>query len=107
MDKLMGKKNLGLKTYYPLYLPDSESGAKDVKGMIELRMVYHTRGKVLRGVDEVVSNMCLGERCMIDVRADYAFGEAYGAYNVPPHSELMLRSTHRSPRLWGHIPSHV
>ncbi|GMH82883.1 hypothetical protein TL16_g09413 [Triparma laevis f. inornata] len=90
MDKMMGRKNLGLKTYYPLYLPDSESGAAHIKGHIEVRMVYHTRGAVLRGIDEVVTNMCLGERCLIDVRADYAFGEAYGDFNVPPHSDLSV-----------------
>ena len=38
----------------------------------------------------VVTNMCLGERCLIDVRADYAFGEAYGDFNVPPHSDLSV-----------------
>ena len=88
MDKLMGRKNLGLKTYYPLYLPDRESGAKHVQGKIGIRMMYHTRGVVLRGIDEVVSNMSLGEKNLITIRADYAFGQAFGGHNLPPHSDL-------------------
>ena len=88
LDKMMGRKNLGLKTYYPLFLPDAESGAKDVQGKIGLRMVYHTRGMVLRGIDEVVSEMSLGERCMINIREDYAFGQVFGNHNLPPHSDI-------------------
>jgi len=91
MDKMMGNnKNLGIKTYYPLFLPDSESGSADVQGNIGVRLLYHNRGTVLRGIDEVVSTMSLGEKCRIDVREDYAFGEAFGGFVLPPNSDLVV-----------------
>ncbi|GMI36718.1 hypothetical protein TeGR_g477 [Tetraparma gracilis] len=90
MDKMMGRKNLGIKTYYPLFLPDSESGAADVKGDIGLRLIYHTRGNVLRGIDEVVSTMSLGEKCAIHIREDYAFGQAFGHFDLPPNSDITV-----------------
>ncbi len=90
IDKMMGRKNLGIKTYYPLFLPDKESGAKDVRGKIGLRILYHTRGSVLKGIDEVVQTMSLGEKCVINMRADYGFGEAFGDFNLPPHSEITV-----------------
>ena len=90
LDKIMGAKNLGIKTYYPLFLPDHESGAKDVQGNIGLRLIYHTRGTVLRGIDEVVSTMSLGEKVCIHIREDYAFGEAFGHYDLPPNSDIIV-----------------
>jgi len=90
MDKMRGRKELGVKTYYSLFLPEKESGADVVKGNIGVRLMFHTRGLAMRGIDEVVTRMSLGEKALVNVRSDYGFGEAYGDFNLPPHSDLTV-----------------
>ena len=49
----------------PLMLSDMHNGSKRVQGSIGCRLIYHTRGKVLRGVDVGVQQMSLGERARL------------------------------------------
>lgn len=76
--------------WYQLELTDKQSGADFVRGSVDLCLIYHTRGTVLRGLDIAVSQMSLGERARIEVRPDYGFGEVYVARNVPPYSSLVF-----------------
>lgn len=76
--------------WYQLELTDKQSGADFVRGSVDLCLIYHTRGTVLRGLDIAVSQMSLGERARIEVRPDFGFGEVYAARNVPPYSSLVF-----------------
>ena len=57
----------------PLVLSEKHNGSKRVQGSIGCRFIYHTRGKVLRGIDVGVQQMSLGERAKLSMRSDYAF----------------------------------
>ncbi|CAM9933383.1 unnamed protein product, partial [Scytosiphon promiscuus] len=76
--------------WFQLGLTDEQSGANFVRGTVDCRFLYHTRGSVLRGLDVAVSHMSLGERARVEVRADYGFGEVYAARKVPPYSTLVF-----------------
>ena len=45
-------KDCGEETLFPLQYSSEHSGANIVKGTVGLRFMYHTRGSVLRGLDE-------------------------------------------------------
>lgn len=76
--------------WYQLGLTDEQSGANFVRGAVNCRFLYHTRGSVMRGLDIAVSHMSLGERARVEVRSDYGFGEIYAARKVPPNATLVF-----------------
>lgn len=76
--------------WYQLERTDKQNGADFVRGSVDLCLIYHTRGAVLRGLDIAVSHMSLGEKARIKVRPDFGFGEVYAARNVPPYSRLVF-----------------
>lgn len=76
--------------WYQLSLTDEQSGANFVRGTVNCRFLYHTRGSVVRGLDVAVSHMSLGERARVEVRSDYGFGEVYAARKVPPNATLVF-----------------
>lgn len=76
--------------WYQLELTDEQSGANFIRGTVDCRFLYHTRGLVLRGLDVAVSHMSLGERARVEVRSDYGFGEVYASRNVPPYATLVF-----------------
>lgn len=76
--------------WYQLELTDEQSGANFVRGTVDCRFLYHTRGSVLRGLDVAVSHMSLGERARVEVRSDYGFGEVYASRDVPPYATLVF-----------------
>lgn len=76
--------------WHQLGLTDEQSGANFVRGTVNCRFLYHTRGSVVRGLDVAVSHMSLGERARVEVRSDYGFGEVYAARKVPPNSTLVF-----------------
>lgn len=91
MKVLMGVAMTGSRMqWYPLELTDEQSGANFVRGTVDCRFLYHTRGSVLRGLDVAVSHMSLGERARVEVRSDYGFGEVYASRNVPPYATLVF-----------------
>ncbi len=91
MKVLMGVAMTGSRMqWYQLELTDEQSGANFVRGTVNCRFLYHTRGSVLRGLDVAVSHMSLGERARIEVRSDYGFGEVYASRNVPPYATLVF-----------------
>ena len=49
----------------PLGLGNAHNGSKRVRGSLGVRLIYHTRGKVIRGVDVGVQQMSLGERARL------------------------------------------
>eukprot|EP00752_Nemacystus_decipiens_P010238 g9122.t1 len=88
---LMGVAMTGSRMqWYPLGLTDEQSGANFVRGTVDCRFLYHTRGSVLRGLDVAVSHMSLGERARVEVRSDYGFGEVYASRNVAPYATLIF-----------------
>lgn len=88
---LMGVAMTGSRMqWYPLQLTEEQSGANFVRGTVDCRFLYHTRGSVLRGLDVAVSHMSLGERARVEVRSDYGFGEVYASRNVPPYATLVF-----------------
>lgn len=91
MKILMGVAMTGSRMqWYQLWLTDEQSGANFVRGTVNCRFLYHTRGSVLRGLDVAVSHMSLGERARVEVRSDYGFGEVYASRNVPPYATLVF-----------------
>merc|ERR1719240_152315 len=52
--------------------------------------MYHTRGSVLRGLDEGVRQMSLGEKAHLFVREDYGIGDIWAGWNLPPDSPLEI-----------------
>jgi hypothetical protein len=54
--------------WLPLRLPEAQSGGELVAGTVQLKLLYHTRGTVLRGLDVAVSHMSLGEVAEVQVR---------------------------------------
>lgn len=76
--------------WHQLELTDGQSRADFVRGTVNVRLIRHTRGSVLRGLDVGVSYMSLGETARIEVRPDYGFGEVYGARKLPPYSSLVF-----------------
>ena len=91
MRVLMGVAMTGSRMqWHQLELTDEQSGANFVRGTVNCRFLYHTRGSVLRGLDVAVSHMSLGERARIEVRSDYGFGEVYASRNVPPYASLVF-----------------
>ena len=76
--------------WYQLGLTDEQSGANFVRGTVNCRFLYHTKGSVMRGLDVAVSHMSLGERARVEVRSDYGFGEVYAARKVPPNATLVF-----------------
>jgi hypothetical protein len=55
--------------WLPLWLSEAQSGGELVAGTVQLKLLYHTRGTVLRGLDVAVSHMSLGEVAEVQVRA--------------------------------------
>lgn len=91
MKMLLGVAMTGSRMqWYQLELTDEQSGANFVRGTVDCRFLYHTRGSVLRGLDVAVSHMSLGERARVEVRSDYGFGEVYACRNVPPYATLVF-----------------
>ncbi|CBJ32137.1 conserved unknown protein [Ectocarpus siliculosus] len=91
MKALMGVAMTGSRMqWYQLGLTDEQSGANFVRGTVDCRFLYHTRGSVLRGLDVAVSHMSLGERARVEVRSDYGFGEVYASRNIPPYVTLVF-----------------
>ncbi|CAM9308484.1 unnamed protein product [Ectocarpus sp. 4 AP-2014] len=91
MKALMGVAMTGSRMQWcQLGLTDEQSGANFVRGTVDCRFLYHTRGSVLRGLDVAVSHMSLGERARVEVRSDYGFGEVYASRNVPPYVTLVF-----------------
>ncbi|KAJ8608912.1 hypothetical protein CTAYLR_005270 [Chrysophaeum taylorii] len=71
-----------------LVLSDAHNCCKRVRGTLGLRLIYHTRGTVLRGIDVGVSQMSLGERARLKIRPDYGFDSASPAPLVPAFAKL-------------------
>ena len=78
----------GAAEEYKLELSDKHNGSDRVQGTVGLRMLYHTRGEILRGLDVGVSKMGLGERAVLRIRPDYAYDEAQPGPLVPPFAAL-------------------
>lgn len=76
--------------WYQMELTEEQSGAKFVRGTVNVRFLYHTRGSVLRGLDIAVSHMSLGERAKVEIRSDYGFGEVYSMRQIPPYTSLVF-----------------
>jgi len=74
----------------PLALSNTHNGSKRVQGSLGIRLIYHTRGKVIRGVDVGVQQMSLGERARLIVRSDYGFDTVRPGPKLPPGSELEI-----------------
>ena len=72
----------------PLGLGNAHNGSKRVRGSLGVRLIYHTRGKVIRGVDVGVQQMSLGARARLTVRPDYGFDTVRPGPKIPPGSEL-------------------
>jgi hypothetical protein len=72
----------------PLSLGNAHNGSRRVRGSLGVRLIYHTRGKVIRGVDVGVEQMSLGERARLIVRPDYGFDTVRPGPKIPPGSEL-------------------
>jgi len=47
-------------------------------------------GKVIRGWDEGVLEMTLGEKCLLTITSDYAYGERGFPGHIPPGSTLVF-----------------
>ena len=67
------------KSYFPLHLTAEQTGEGSAQGTMTLRLIFNMRGVVLRGLDEGVRRMSLGETATLSIRSDYAFGEVNGA----------------------------
>lgn len=78
------------KAWYPLHIGEETSGAKVVKGTMSLRFIYSEHGTILRGLDEGVRHMSLGESAKIRVRRDYAYAEVYGTAKIAPETDLLF-----------------
>jgi len=82
---------------YTGYLYDPAQASNDNKGKqfdtTTGRGPFHTQigvGKVIKGWDEGVPQMTLGERAILTISSDYAYGER-GFYDlIPPHSTLVF-----------------
>ena len=72
----------------PLMLSEKHNGSKRVQGSMGCRFIYHTRGKVLRGIDVGVQQMSLGERATLSIRSDYAFDVVQPGPKIQQSSEL-------------------
>ena len=76
------------KSYYPLHLTPEQTGEGKAQGTMNLKLVFNMRGVVLRGLDEGIRRMSLGETATLSVRPDYGFGEVNGALQIPPETRL-------------------
>ncbi|EZF43582.1 hypothetical protein H105_03038 [Trichophyton soudanense CBS 452.61] len=47
-------------------------------------------GKVIRGWDEGVMNMTVGEKCILTISGDYAYGDRGFPGLIPPNSTLVF-----------------
>jgi FK506-binding protein 1 len=47
-------------------------------------------GQVIKGWDEGVTSMRLGERSLLDITSDYAYGDRGFAGAIPPRSDLLF-----------------
>jgi len=72
----------------PLILSDKHNGKQRAQGSLGTRIIYHTRGKIIRGIDVGVQQMSLGERARLTIRSDYAFDTVRPGPKIPPGSEL-------------------
>ena len=78
-------------SWYPLRISEETSGAKMVKGTISVRMIYSEHGTTLRGLDEGIRRMSLGEHAKLHVRQDYAYCEVHGTAKVDRSGVERLR----------------
>jgi FK506-binding protein 1 len=46
------------------------------------------KGEVIRGWDEGVMQMSLGEKCILHITSDYGYGAAGAGGVIPPNSDL-------------------
>ncbi|CAM9476863.1 unnamed protein product [Chrysoparadoxa australica] len=69
--------------------PEAKKQQSNVKGSLGMRVLYHTRGHVLRGFDVAVSHMSLGEQALVQVRPDYGYGEVFASSKLAPYSTLL------------------
>ena len=76
------------KSFYPLHLTPEQTGEGNAQGSMTLRLIFNMRGVVLRGLDQGVQRMSLGETATLSIRSDYAFGEVNGALPIPPDTRL-------------------
>jgi hypothetical protein len=75
-------------SWFPLSFLCTNSEDLKVQGSMQARIIYHSRGAVIRGLDHAVSRMSLGEKASVTIRADYAAGECWLGHVVPPYSRL-------------------
>mmetsp|Transcript_24718 Transcript_24718/g.66649 ORF Transcript_24718/g.66649 Transcript_24718/m.66649 type:complete len:1536 (-) Transcript_24718:79-4686(-) len=101
--KVMASEHMEIvdyKAWYPLHIGEETSGAKIVKGTMSLRFIYSENGTILRGLDEGVRHMSLGEMAKIRVRRDYAYADVFGTSKIAPESDLLfeVKLTHLNGR---------
>jgi len=82
------------------------SGAEEVKdggdrGQLVVRLIKSIRGNVVKGLDEGVRHMTLGERSLIKVRYDHAYSSFSMGANIPPRSDLVFKVELLKINGWG------
>ena len=82
------KISFGAPVAFKLSLSEADDASARVQGSLGLRLLYHTRGSVLRGIDVGVSKMCLGERALLRIRPDYAYDDARPGPLIPKFASL-------------------
>lgn len=60
-------------------------------GVVLVRVLPSSRGEVIRGLDRAVKEMSLGERAVVHLRYDYAYGILCIGPAIPPKSTLIFR----------------
>jgi hypothetical protein len=68
--------------WLPLRLSEAQSGGELVAGTVQLKLLYHTRGTVLRGLDVAVSHMSLGEVAEVQVCKQFSAAVDHACGNV-------------------------
>lgn len=81
------------------------SGAEDAgtgdRGELVVRLVRSIRGSVVKGLDEGVRHMTLGEKSLIKVRYDHAYSSFSMGANIPPRSDLVFKVELLQINGWG------
>jgi FKBP-type peptidyl-prolyl cis-trans isomerase len=61
------------------------------RGYILVRLINSSRGNVIKGLDEGIRQMTLGETSYLKVRFDYAYSSYCMGANIPPRSNIIFK----------------
>ena len=70
---------------------NADDSAGSDRGQIVIRLIKSIRGNVLRGLDEGVRHMTLGEKSLIKVRYDHAYSSFCMGANIPPRADIVFQ----------------